>query len=397
MNIKKITDGVIYTGVNDRDTVKFENLWPIPHGVSYNSYLVKGSDKTAIIDTVETSSSHRYITVIKSALAESEPDYLIVNHMEPDHSGSIPELVCHFPSIKVVGNKQTLAMIKGYYGIDDSRFMEIKDGDEINLGDKTLKFVLTPMVHWPETMVTYLKEDKMLFSGDAFGTFGALNGGVIDEGIDTSIYFDEMYRYYSNIVGKYGKFVQKALDKLKGIDIEYICPTHGPVWHSKIKEVSEIYNRLSLYQNEPGVTIVYGTMYGNTQDMVEAIASRLSERGIKNIRIHNASKSDMSYIISDAFRFEGLIVGSPTYCMKLFPPVEEFMIAMETREVKNKVLATFGAYTWSPCVNAKLKEFSARMDMPILTSLDMKQSFSETTQEEAIALADKVYEALKMK
>ena len=259
MLTKKITDGIYYVGANDRTTTRFEGLWPLPYGVSYNSYLVAGNDKTAIIDGVEISHAFEQIAQIKKILHDNAPDYLIVNHMEPDHTGAVQTLRAAFPNLTIVGNAKTIDMLKGYYGICDGT-LTVADGDTIDLGGKTLKFALTPMVHWPETMMTYAVENKTLFSGDAFGCFGALNGGIIDEEMDTSLYFPEMTRYYSNIVGKYGLPVQKALQKLSGVAVDYICSTHGPVWHSQAAEVIGIYDRLSKGESENGVVIAYASM-----------------------------------------------------------------------------------------------------------------------------------------
>ena len=228
MNIKQIVAGIYYAGVNDRVTSLFEGLWPIPKGVSYNSYIVAGSEKTALIDTVRIDTVRDFFNNIKGLIGDRKIDYLVVNHMEPDHSGSIPEIVRAYPELKIIGNAQTVGMIKGFYHIDDpDRFLTIKDGEEVSLGDMTLRFYLTPMVHWPETMMTYVPERKTLFSGDAFGCFGALSGAVVDTEMTTDLYFPEMHRYYANIVGKYGMHVQRALKKLAGVEFDYICSTHG--------------------------------------------------------------------------------------------------------------------------------------------------------------------------
>ncbi len=320
------------------------------------------------------------------------PDYLVVHHMEPDHSGSIPEVVRRWPDLKIVGNAQTVGMIKGFYHVDDdSRFVTVKDGDIIDMGDMTMLFRLTPMVHWPETMMTYVAERGVLFSGDAFGCFGALNGGLIDTELDTTVYRDEMYRYYSNIVGKYGRFVQQAMQKLSGVTPEYICTTHGPVWHEKIAEVMGIYDRLSRYEGEDGVTIIYGSMYGNTAEVAEEIARGLAEAGVKNIRIHNASHSDMSYMISDAFRYKGLIVGSATYSMTLFPPVKALLTALQVREVKNKVFAGFGSYTWAAnVVKKEMEDFCAAAGLEMQGFVMMKQGIDEDVRKAARELAARV-------
>lgn len=397
MNVREITKGMHYVGVNDRTTDRFESLWPLPYGVSYNSYLVKGTDKTALIDTVEIGSIRDFFHSIFSQIGGDKIDYVVINHMEPDHSGGINAILEAYPDAKLVGNRQTIGMVKGYYHVADDRFLEVADGAEIDLGGKTLKFVLTPMVHWPETMMTYVKEDKVIFSGDAFGTFGALNGGVTDTEMETAWYEPEMYRYYSNIVAKYGRFVQKALEKTSSLEIEYICPTHGPVWHEKIKEVVGIYDSLSKYESQPGVTIIYGSMYGNTAEVAEAIARELASRGVRNIKIHNAAKSNMSDMISDAFRYEGLIVGSPTYNTKIFPPVESFMTAVEARDMKNKVFATFGSFTWASAAYRNLLEFAAKCKLDVVASLEMKQAADQGVYKAAAELADKVVGALKMK
>lgn len=389
MNFREIIPGVHYVGVNDRVTTRFEGLWPLPYGVSYNSYIVKGEEKTALIDTVEIGGARDFLNHINEATGGKDPDYLIVNHMEPDHSGSLPLILNAFPEIKIVGNRQTLAMVKGFYHIDNpDNLLEITDGQELPLGGKTLRFYLTPMVHWPETMMTYLAEDKVLFAGDAFGCFGTLNGAVVDEHMDTGRYFPEMYRYYSNIVGKYGRFVLAAFKKLEGLDFSYICSTHGPVWHKEISKVVDIYSRLASAQWEDGVVIVYGSMYGNTAEMADMLATELSRRGVKKILVHNASASNMSDIISDAFRYKGLIVGCPTYSMNIFPTVKTFMDAMVTRDVKNKVFAHFSSFTWASAAGKMLAEYADKLGWTIEDSHDMKQAPDETTAQAMARIAD---------
>lgn len=396
MNIQEIVKGIHYVGVNDRVKHKFEALWPLPYGVSYNSYIVTGDEKIALIDCVSIEEVREFFSNIESIAGDRKIDYLVVNHMEPDHSGSIPEIVRAYPDIKIVGNAKTIDMIRGFYHIDNpEQFHEVKDGDKIDLGGRELTFHLTPMVHWPETMMTYVEDAQLLFSGDAFGTFGALNGAVIDRDMETDVYIREMYRYYSNIVGKYGRFVEKALAKLSGLKISYICSTHGPVWNEKIAEVSEIYSRLAGYKSEPGVVIVYGSMYGNTAEIAEMIARELAAKGVKRIIIHNASHSDLSDMITDAFRYQTLIVGSATYSMRLFPPVEAFMNAMETREIKNKIIGTFGNYTWaSGVVTTKLVESAERMKLPVTASLIIKQSAGEITPAQVKEFAENIYNAM---
>lgn len=395
MNIKEISKDIFYVGVDDRTTTRFEGLWPLPKGVSYNSYVVCGTEKVALIDTVAVGEVYDFLSNIRSILGDRKVDYLIVNHMEPDHSGGIRTLLAEYPEVKIVTNQVAVNMIKAYYGITDpERFLVIKDGEKVSLGNRTLAFATIPMVHWPETMVTYVEEEAVLFSGDAFGTFGALNGAVIDDETDVEPYFEEMYRYYSNIVGKYGMAVQRALKKLDGLKLVYVCPTHGPVWHSCISRAVELTDRLSRYESEEGVTIVYGSMYGNTARVADRIAAGLAARGIKKICVHDASYSDLSYMISDAFRYKALIVGGPTYSMTLFPPVDQFLAAMQTREIKNKVFASFGSHTWASAASKRLEGWAESVSLASVGSMDMKCAAGESTAADIDAIVDAVATAL---
>ncbi|MDE6580920.1 MAG: FprA family A-type flavoprotein [Duncaniella sp.] len=390
MNINNICDGVVYVGVNDRVTHRFESLWPIPRGVSYNSYYVKGSEATALIDTVEISELPVFLNHLREQNIE-KIDYLIINHMEPDHSGSIAAIMREFPGLKIVGNRTSIGMIGGYYNITDPDcFHEVKDGDSLSLGDLTLSFHFIPMVHWPETMVTYVAERELVFSGDAFGSFGALNGGVMDTQMDCDWYFPEMERYYSNIVGKYGKFVQRALKKLEAVKLSYICPTHGPVWHDRIDEVVAVYDRLSRYEAEEGATIIYGSMYGNTAAAADTMARELCALGVKKIVVHNAAVSEMSDMIADAFRYKILVVASPTYSATLFPAVEQFLRAVETRELSGRVFATIGSHTWAGVVEKEIAAFLERTKSVSAGHVEIKQSSTAETDARLKELAAKL-------
>ncbi len=348
MGAFKISERISYVGVNDRVTQRFEGLWPLRFGVSYNSYVVQGTERVAVIDGVELSRAASQIEEIREILGGRVPDYLVINHMEPDHSGAIRALRAAFPEIVIVGNAQTLAMVKGYYG-ETENVLQVKDGDVLELGDATLRFTLTPMVHWPETMMTFLEQEHALFSGDAFGCFGALNGAVLDVDMDVERYMPEMLRYYSNIVGKYGQFVQRALAKLEGVEIGMICSTHGPVWTATAARVVALYDTLSRYEPlDNGVTIVYGSMYGNTAEMAEAIAAGLAEAGVRDIEVFNASFAEASDMIAAAFRHRGLVIASPTYSDGIFPPVESFVNALAVRGLRNRDVVVCGSFTWSP-------------------------------------------------
>jgi flavorubredoxin len=394
MKISEITSEIFYVGVDDRNKVLFENLWPLPNGVSYNSYLVKGRSKIALIDSVEIGEVKNLLSHIDMIAPDKGIDYLIVNHMEPDHSGSIPMLLQRYPDMKIVGNKLTIDMIKGFYHItDENSFLCVKNGDSVDLDGKTLQFVMTPMVHWPETMVTYCAEAKVLFSCDAFGCFGALNGAVVDEETDSTKYFEEMYRYYGNIVAKYGKFVQGAFAKLKGIEIGYICPSHGPVWHRDIAKVMDIYDRLSRFQSERGVVIVYGSMYGNTAHMAEYLAAQFAKNGETNVKLHRATMENLSQIIADCFRYETLVIGTPTYSLELFPAIEALLRALQVREIKNKKLCAFSSYTWTAQLALRrIGEYAEAMKLPLLATAEMKQNEFEAVRPQLDAIVEKCCE-----
>lgn len=352
--MKQITEKIYYVGVNDRNKTLFEGLWPLPCGVSYNAYLVV-DEKVALIDTVEADFFMPFLENIREVLGDRPIDYVVVNHMEPDHSGSLALLRQFYPNIEIVGNKKTFDMMAGFYHLT-SGLKEVKNGNSIALGDLSLNFVLTPMVHWPETMVTLC--GTTLFSGDAFGCFGALNGAVIDENMNCDYFWDEMERYYSNIVGKYGTPVQMALKKLAGIQLDYICSTHGPVWHQYIEKVVGIYDRLSKYEAEPGLVICYGTMYGNTERAAEVIARAASEAGVKNIVMHNVSQTHHSYIIRDVFRYKGLIVGAPTYNTGLYHEMDVLLSELSQKDIKGRYLGWFGSYGWASKAVAEIAKWN---------------------------------------
>lgn len=392
----EIKKDLFYVGLNDRTKHLFENLWPLPKGVSYNSYLIV-DEKTALFDTVDICYSDLFLSKLEIALNGRSLDYIVINHMEPDHSGSLGLLRNKYPEVQIVGNKRTLDMVAGYHNITDG-IKEITDGEELSLGKHNLKFFLTPMVHWPETMMTYETTEKIVFSGDAFGTFGTLDGGIKDSDLNAERYYDEMIRYYSNVVGKFGGPVQKALEKLSGIEINYICSTHGPIWTLKeqIEKVISIYDKLSRYEGDEGVVIAYGSMYGNTEQMAETIAYELAQQGIKNVILHNASKREHSYIIRDIFKYKGLIIGSPTYNSKLFPEIAHLINMIESRDMKGRFFGYFGSFTWAGAAVRNLKEFAEKSKFEIVGEpVEMKQSINMDIYEECTKLGRAMAEKLK--
>ena len=352
----EIKDKVYYVGVNDRKKTLFEGLWPLPSGVSYNSYLID-DDKICLIDTVEVDFFTQFLENIREVIGDRPIDYIVINHMEPDHSGSLSLMRKYYPDIQVVSNKKAFDMLRGFYGISGGEY-EVKNGDTLELGHHTLQFFLTPMVHWPETMMSLDVTDNIIFTGDAFGCFGALSGGWIDSEINCDDFWLEMIRYYSNIVGKYGTPVQNALKKLAGIPLDYICSTHGPVWHEHLNKVVALYDQMSRYETEEGLVICFGTMYGNTERMAEVIARAASQAGIKNIVMHNVSKTHHSYIIRDVFRYRGLIVGAPTYNTGLYHEMDVLLSELANRDIKNHYLGWFGSYGWAGKAVAKIKEWN---------------------------------------
>lgn len=395
MNTKTVIKGKIhYVGVNDRNKHLFEAMWPLPYGVSYNSYLIN-DDIVALVDTVDVAFFETYLRKIREVIGDRPVQYLIINHMEPDHSGSISLIKKYYPDIVLVGNKQTFGMVEGFYGVTGERY-EVKDGDFLDLGHHRLRFYLTPMVHWPETMMTYDETDHVLFSGDGFGCFGTIDGSCMDTRINTDKYWDEMVRYYSNIVGKYGSPVQKALAKLSGLKIDAVCSTHGPVWTENVGKVAGIYDRLSRYDADEGVVIAYGSMYGNTEQMAETIADELSEQGIRNIAMHNVSKSHASYILRDIFKYRGLIIGSPTYSNQIYPEVESLLSKIAVREVKNRYFAYFGSYCWAGAAVKRMADFVEKSKFELISDpVEMKQSMKETTRIQCEALARAMANRLK--
>ena len=371
--IREITHNLYYVGVNDNSKQLFERLWPLPYGVSYNAYLIKDKHNV-LIDTVEYPFNQDFFENIKEVIGDENIDYVVVNHMEPDHSSSLLQLIEKYPDIKIIGNKKTIDMLNGFYGIA-SNILEVKDADKLEIGERTLSFHLTPMVHWPETMMTYVIGEGILFSGDAFGAFGSLRNGIMDVDADMALVTDEMYRYYSNIVGKYGGPVEKAIEKLSSLPINYICSTHGPVWHDKISYVVEHYLKMARYESEEGVVIAYGSMYGHTADVAKNIYDSLVEAGVKNVVMHDLSDVDASFVLRDVFKYNTLILGSPTYNSELFPKVADLTVKLEGRMIKNKTFSCFGSYSWAGQAVKRLAAFAERMQWNIVEpQIEIKQA-----------------------
>lgn len=352
-----ISERVHWIGVNDRRTQLFENMWPLPNGVSYNSYIIN-DEKTALIDTVEGGSDSAYIDRIEKIIGDKPLDYLVINHMELDHSGQIEAVVRRWPDVTVVGNASTFKVLKAYYGEIFPNLVQLKDQDEISLGHHNLRFIFTPWVHWPETMMTYETTDKILFSGDAFGTFGTVDGLVLDRNIKFEYYESEMRRYYSNIVGKYSNMVQKAFAKLEGVEIETICSLHGPIWQQNAQRVMGLYDRWSKHDADDAVVVIYASMYGNGAITADYIAHSLAEKGINDIRVYDVSKTHLSYLISEIWRCRYVVLGSCAYNSEMFPLMQLLCNEVLLYKPKNKYLSLFGTYSWNGGGVKALKAFA---------------------------------------
>lgn len=350
----EIKPGIFWVGVNDRWKDLFEGIWPIPRGVSYNSYLILDED-TALVDTVEEPFSHELLENIECYIEPSKLKYVIVNHMEPDHSGSLPALLRVAPDITLVGTAKCKEMLKNFYGIEKN-IQVVAEGDEIKLGKRTLRFYDIPYIHWPETMATYVVEDEMLMPCDAFGTYGALDGGFFDDEVDVDYYIDEMLRYYANIVAMYSQPVQKALTKLKDLPISILAPSHGPIWRKDIGRVVELYRRWSNWEGEKGVALVYGSMYGNTLETMEAVARGVVKGGCPTLRVYDVSRAPFSFVLGECWRYKGIILGAPTYDTGLYPPMENLLSALEHKRLRNRICGIFGSYSWSGGAAKKMQE-----------------------------------------
>lgn len=390
-----LAEDIYYLGFNDRRTHLFENIWPIPHGVSYNSYLLV-DEKIALIDTVERAFIDDYLDAIEEIIGDRKVDYLIINHMEPDHSGALKTIMHRYPEITLVGNKKTFGFVEAFYTTPKKTLM-VHDNHVLDLGKHKLQFQMIPMVHWPETMVTFEETNKILFTGDAFGSYGTMDGGIFDDEINLDFYEVEVMRYFTNIVGKYCPHTQRAIKKLAGIDIKMIAATHGPIWRSDLNWILKRYNKWSSYDLDRGVVIVYGSMYGNTKKMAETIARQIAVRGIRNIRVYDASKTHSSYIINDIFKYKGFIVGSAAYNNAMFPNVETLLTTVEHMAPKNHYLGIFGNYSWNGGGVKNLKTFAEKIKWEqVYEPIEEKGNLKMNTQQELInlanAMADKLLE-----
>lgn len=355
-NTKKITDDLFWVGANDRRISLFESAYPVPAGVSYNSYLLI-DEKNVLLDTVDKAVSHRFMENVEHILNGKNLDYMIINHMEPDHCAEIPTIINKYPDVKIVCNIKTQNMIKQFFDFDlpENQWYIVKEGDTLSTGKHNLEFLFAPMVHWPEVMVTYDVTDKILFSADAFGTFGAIDGNIFADEVDfDSRYMDEARRYYTNIVGKYGPQVQSLLKKAENVEINMICPLHGLIWRKDIDKYIDKYVKWSTYTpEEQSVLITYASVYGGTQNAAEILAGKLADSGVKNIKMYDVSTVHLSYIIADAFRYSHLVFASTTYNNGIFVSMENLLHDLISHNLQNRKIAIIENGSWAP-VSGKL-------------------------------------------
>ncbi len=395
---RQITPQIFWIGGNDRRLALFENMFPLPNGVAYNSYLIL-DEKVALLDTVDSAITRQFFENIEHVLGGRAVDYLVVNHMEPDHCANIEELCRRFPGMKIVGNKKTFQMIRQFYDFDiETRILEVGETDVLDLGSHRLHFYFTPMVHWPEVMFTYEERQKILFAADAFGSFGALSGNLFSDELDfEGLLLDEARRYYTNIVGKYGAQVQAALKKVSGVEIRMLCPLHGPVWRKNLDYILTKYDLWSRYEPEKqGVVLAYASMYGNTENATSVIANRLAEKGVQDMRVYDISKTHASYIIADAFKYSHLVFAAPTYNAGLYFGMEALLRDMAVLNLQNRKVALVGNGSWAPASHTVMQKLICEMKgMELLAPpLVLRSSLKPCQMDELLALADAVSESV---
>lgn len=396
--VRKITEDLYWVGGNDHRLALFENIHPIPRGVSYNSYVLL-DEKTVLFDTADWSICRQFIENIKGVLKDRTLDYMIINHMEPDHAACIEEIVLRYPDVKIVCSEKAYLLIHQFdFNIGDN-IIQVKEGDTLSFGKHNVVFVSAPMVHWPETMVTYDTTNGALFSADAFGSFGALDGKLFNDEVNFNRdWIDDARRYYTNIVGKYGPHVQALLKKASSLDIKIICPLHGPVWRNDFGYLLDKYNKWSSYEpEEKGVLIVYGTMYGNTEAVANEVATRLVEKGITNVVMYDASKTNVSYLISETFKYSHVVLASVTYNLKIYPPMLNYIMDMKALNLQKRTFALIENGSWAPQSAKLMRELIESMkDMTILDSdMTVSSSFKEKDEGSMNGVVDSIIESLK--
>lgn len=395
--VRKVTEDLYWVGANDKRLHLFENIHPIEDGVSYNAYLLLDK-KTVLFDTADWSVGRQFIENVEYVLDGRPLDYLVVNHMEPDHCSSMEEVLIRHPETQVISTEKAL-MLMHQFGFEVENFIQVTEGDTMSFGKHEVVFVNAPMVHWPEAMVTFDKTDGVLFSADAFGSFKSLDGVLFADEVDFDRdWIDEARRYYTNIVGKYGPQVMNLLKKAGGLDIKYICPLHGPVWRKDIGYILDKYIHWATYTpEEQGVLIAYASMYGNTENAAQILASKLYERGMTKVRMYDVSKTHVSYLISEAFKYSHMALLSVTYNLNVFPPMENFVLDMKKLNLQKRVVGIVENGSWAPQAGSIMGDILDEMkQMTVLNEeVSIQSSVSKMTEDELDSLAESIIESMK--
>lgn len=397
--VKKVTDDLYWIGGSDRRLALFENVYPIPRGVSYNSYVLL-DEKTVLLDTVDASISGLFFENLEYVLNGRTLDYLIVNHMEPDHCAVIGDVVRRYPDVKLVCNAKTVPMLKQFFNFPvEDRTVIAKEMDTLCTGKHTFAFVMAPMVHWPEAMVSYDTVDKILFSADGFGTFGAINGNLFADEVNFERdWLDDARRYFINIVGKYGVQVQNLLKKAATLEIKMICPLHGPIWRENLGWFIEKYDTWSSYKPEDqAVMIAYASIYGNTENAAEILASKLADKGVKNIAMYDVSVTDPSVIVSESFRCSHLVFAAPSYNGGIFTKMETVLSELKAHSLQNRTVAIMENGTWAPVAGRQMREIFAGMkNIELLEEgVTIRSAVKEAQEASLEALAEKIASPLQ--
>ena len=395
--VRKVTEDLFWVGGNDKRLHLFENIHPIEDGVSYNSYLLL-DEKTVLFDTADWSVGRQFIENVEYVLNGRKLDYMVINHMEPDHCASMEEIILRYPDVKIVSTEKALMLMHQFNYTVDENFIQVAEGDTMSFGKHNVVFVEAPMVHWPEAMVTFDTTDGVLFSADAFGSFKSLDGALFADEVDfDGEWINEARRYYTNIVGKYGPEVMDLLKKAQTIDIKIICPLHGPVWRKDIGYILDKYIHWATYTpEEKGVLLCYASMYGNTENAAHILATKLHEKGMHNVHMYDVSKTHVSYLIGEAFKYSHLALLSVTYNLNVFPAMENFVQDMKRLNLQKRVVAVVENGSWAPQASVLINETLDEMkQMTVLNEeVSVLSSVSKMTESERDSLADSIIESM---
>ena len=399
-NVRKITEDLYWVGGDEHRLHLFENVHPIARGVSYNSYLLLDK-KTVLFDTVDWAIGRQFIENIKHVLKDRKLDYMVINHMEPDHAAMIQEVVMHYPEVRIISSEKAFYFMNQFgFHIDPEKCETVVEGDTKSFGKHKILFVAAPMVHWPEAMVSFDLTNGVLFSADAFGSFGALDGKLFNDEVDFDRdWLDDARRYYTNIVGKYGPHVQALLKKAGTIDIKVICPLHGPVWRNDFGYLLDKYDKWSRYEpEETGVLIAYASMYGNTESAAQVLAAKLVEKGVKNVVVHDVSNTHVSYLISDAFKYSHIVLASVTYNLGIYPVMHDFLMHMKALNMQKRTVGIIENGSWAPKSGSLMKDFldNQMKQMSILNSeVSMISALNDNNKSEMDNLVDSIIDSME--